>query len=165
MTPAQAAHASDTSRWTIMRAIKAQQLRATRDNRNQWRITPEDLAAWRIAHPAHSAHTVREDEIDHLAHLIAQPAQESAHPDKGLQEEVQTLRKELDEMRLAIAAATQRALAAEALHATTEARAVSAETDRDRWHEHAKELAARIPPPSTAPVPQASFWQRIFRRT
>lgn len=88
MTPAQAAQKAGTSRWTIMRAINAQQLRATRDNRNQWRITSEDLAAWQGAHPAHSVHTVQEVDAAH-------PAQASAHLNKALQDEVDSLRRDL----------------------------------------------------------------------
>lgn len=52
MSPAQAAQVAGVSRWTIMRAIKAQELLANRDNRNQWRISPEALDRWR-------AHIVR----------------------------------------------------------------------------------------------------------
>lgn len=82
MTPAQAAQRVGTSRWTIMRAINAQHLRANRDNRNQWRITSEDLAAWCGAQSAHSV----QDEG---------PAQGDAHPNKALQDEVEKLRQEL----------------------------------------------------------------------
>lgn len=95
MTPAQAAQKAGTSRWTIMRAINAQQLRATRDNRNQWRITFEDLAAWQGAHPAHSAHTVLEPEVAQSTQPAAHPAQDSAHPNKVLQDEVESLRRDL----------------------------------------------------------------------
>lgn len=42
-----------------MRAINSHKLKATRDNRNHWRISPDDLEAWcahsvRIAHPDES---------------------------------------------------------------------------------------------------------------
>mgnify|MGYP003380966825 FL=1 len=63
MSPAQAAQATGVSRWTIMRAIKAHELRAVRDNRNQWRITSDDLDRWR-------AHTVRTPEDLHTSHTI-----------------------------------------------------------------------------------------------
>jgi excisionase family DNA binding protein len=58
MSPAQAAHAANVSRWAIMRAINSHKLKATRDNRNHWKISPDDLDDWcahsvRIAHPAH----------------------------------------------------------------------------------------------------------------
>lgn len=61
MSPAQAAQAAGVSRWTIMRAIKSHDLHANRDNRNQWRITPEDLDKWRL-------HTVRAQEAPHTLH-------------------------------------------------------------------------------------------------
>lgn len=62
LSPAQAAQATGVSRWTIMRAIKDQLLLAKRDNRNHWRIDPEDLDRWRsstvrtveAAHPMHT---------------------------------------------------------------------------------------------------------------
>lgn len=62
MSPAQAAQAAGVSRWTIMRAIKSQELQAIRDNRNQWRITPDDLDRWcastvRTPTDLHTSHT------------------------------------------------------------------------------------------------------------
>jgi excisionase family DNA binding protein len=58
MSPAHAAQVANVSRWAIMRAIKSHKLEATRDNRNHWKISPDDLDVWcahsvRIAHPAH----------------------------------------------------------------------------------------------------------------
>lgn len=44
-----------------MRAIKSRDLRAIRDNRNQWRIDPLDLDAWRL-------HTVRNSADVHTLH-------------------------------------------------------------------------------------------------
>lgn len=44
-----------------MRAIKAHELQAMRDNRNHWRIAPGDLDSWR-------AHTVRTVEGLHTSH-------------------------------------------------------------------------------------------------
>lgn len=61
MSPAQAAQVAGVSRWTIMRAIKAQELQATRDNRNLWRITPDALDMWR-------ASTVRTPTDLHTSH-------------------------------------------------------------------------------------------------
>jgi hypothetical protein len=87
MSPAQAAQAANVSRWTILRAIKSQQLQARRDNRNNWQISPEDLAAW-------CAHTVQ-------AHPLAPPAPETAQAD------------ETPTLRAALAAETARADAAE----------------------------------------------------
>lgn len=85
MSPAQAAHVAGVSRWTIMRAIKSHELLAKRDNRNQWRITPEALEGWR----AHSVHT---PETSHTKHTL----------------------EAMIELREKLAAATARANAAEA---------------------------------------------------
>lgn len=62
MSPAQAAQVAGVSRWTIMRAIKAHELQATRDNRNHWRIAPGDLDSWRV-------HTVRTEVDLHTSHI------------------------------------------------------------------------------------------------
>lgn len=64
MSPAQAAQAAGVSRWTIMRAIKAHELQAVRDNRNQWKIATEDLDRWRL-------HSVRTSESVHTLHTPA----------------------------------------------------------------------------------------------
>lgn len=55
ISPTEAAQRIGVSRWSIMRAVKSHKLRAKRDNRNHWLITPDDLSAWR----AQYAHTVR----------------------------------------------------------------------------------------------------------
>lgn len=87
MSPAQAAQAANVSRWTILRAIKSQQLQARRDNRNNWQISAADLDAW----CAHSVHA------HHLAPLAPDPAQADETPT----------------LRAALAAETARADAAE----------------------------------------------------
>lgn len=55
ISPTEAAQRIGVSRWSIMRAIKSHKLRAKRDNRNHWLITPDDLSTWRTQY----AHTVR----------------------------------------------------------------------------------------------------------
>lgn len=45
-----------------MRAIKAQELQAMRDNRNHWKIASDDLDSWR-------AHTVRTETDLHTSHI------------------------------------------------------------------------------------------------
>jgi excisionase family DNA binding protein len=50
MSPAQAAQTLGVSRMTIIRAIKANELTAFRDNRNNWQIAPENLQAWANVH-------------------------------------------------------------------------------------------------------------------
>ena len=92
MSPAQAAQVAGISRWTIMRAIKAQELLATRDNRNQWRITSDALDKWR-------SHSVRTPTDPHTSHTP----------------EIMT------ELREKLAAESTRADVAEALLAATEA--------------------------------------------
>ena len=62
MSPAQAAQVAGVSRWAVMRAINSCKLKAQRDNRNNWRISKENLDAWcahterqqRTAHPSES---------------------------------------------------------------------------------------------------------------
>lgn len=58
ISPAKAAQSKNVSRRTIMRAIKALELRATRDNRNHWKIDPQDLDRWADAQcaPSGQAH-------------------------------------------------------------------------------------------------------------
>lgn len=65
MSPAQAAHTAGVSRWTIMRAIKSQELLAIRDNRNHWRITPEALNMWKNS-TVRTPETLHTSEIDKL---------------------------------------------------------------------------------------------------
>ena len=125
MSPAQAAAAASTSRWSIMRAINAGDLSANRDNRNAWRITPEALAAWLSRHSAHCAAAAAP--VDPAA-APAVPA----HPDD-------TSRAEVEALRIGLAVATTRAEAAEA--------------DRDAWRAHAERLASRAAEPVQAPQP------------
>ncbi|MFC6197764.1 helix-turn-helix domain-containing protein [Ponticaulis profundi] len=114
MSPAQAAQVSNVSRWTIMRAIKTQDLQASRDNRNQWRITPEALQNWR-------AHTVRTSNNLHTSHT---------------QEAVAELHEKL-------AAETARADVAEAILAHERKALAATESDRDSWRAMAEKLADR----------------------
>jgi excisionase family DNA binding protein len=46
MSPAHAAQSINVSRRTIMRAIQTLELKAIRDNRNHWKIDPQDLDKW-----------------------------------------------------------------------------------------------------------------------
>ena len=123
-----------------MRAINAERLRAKRDNHGNWCITPDDLAAWQNAQPAHSAPTVA-----HGAHLPLeeQTAPTVAHP-LALSDDAR--RAELETLRIGLAVATNRAEAAEA-------RAATAEADRDAWRTHAERLASRAAEPIQAPQP------------
>ena len=92
LSPAQAAQVVGMSRWTVVRAINTGVLRATRDNRNAWRIKPDDLEAWRSAQVAHSAHTEHEQ--------LSAPSEQPSAPllaqgDAGAQEEAAELRTEV----------------------------------------------------------------------
>lgn len=119
MSPAQAAQAANTSRWTIMRAIKSSDLQAFRDNKNQWRIRTHDLNAWLSAHPAHGAHIVQEVSDAHPMHT---PAQLDLIAQDTL--ELVRVKAELE--------------AEKTLRATIEA-------DRDHWRELAQKLAESRP--------------------
>lgn len=82
MSPAQAAQVAGVSRWTIMRAIKAQELQAMRDNRNHWQIAPEALDRWRAStvrtpDAAHTPHSYQ-DSPETLAKLAAETARADA---------------------------------------------------------------------------------------
>lgn len=62
MSPAQAAQRVGVSRWTVMRAINSKELKAFRDNKNQWKITPNALQEWRpsterTGEEVHTLHT------------------------------------------------------------------------------------------------------------
>ena len=114
MSPAQAAHVAGVSRWTIMRAINSQELLAIRDNRNQWRIAPDDLDRWR-------ASTVRTPADLHTLHTP---------------EATQELREKL-------AAETARADMAEAMLARERDAVSEVRADRDRWQSMAEKLADR----------------------
>lgn len=82
MSPAQAAQVAGVSRWTIMRAIKAQELQAMRDNRNHWQIAPDALDRWRTStvrtpDTLHTSHTYQ-DSPETLAMLAAETARADA---------------------------------------------------------------------------------------
>lgn len=60
MSPETAAKAHKVSRWTIMRAIKSGDLRAYRDNKNHWKITPDSFFAWVNGEGPSSVHSAQE---------------------------------------------------------------------------------------------------------
>jgi len=97
-----------------MRAIKSRELQASRDNRNQWRITADALEAWR-------AHTVRTPLHLHTSHT---------------QETVAEIREKL-------AVETARADVAEAILAHERKTLTMTENDRDNWRAMAEKLADR----------------------
>lgn len=86
MSPAQAAQLLKVSRRTIMRAIEGHELLAIRDNRNHWKISPEELDRWASAQCAPSEHVHPEvhtlptyqDSPETLAKLAAETARADA---------------------------------------------------------------------------------------
>jgi len=99
ISPAQAAQVAGVSRRTVVRAINTQALRANRDNRNQWRIKPEDLEAWISAQPAQEAPSGHAQADAHPAHQVAHPDQALRDEAVGLRVEVRVLREERDYLR------------------------------------------------------------------
>ena len=82
MSPAHAAQSKNVSRRTIMRAIESLNLKAARDNRNHWKISPNDLDEWASTQcaptkPAHSLHTPK-DSPETLAKLAGETARADA---------------------------------------------------------------------------------------
>lgn len=112
MSPAQAAQAAGVSRWAVLRAIKSQRLKAIRDNRNNWLISPDDLATWCGAHGAHIARNSAPEQVAAQGIDVA----------------------ELVELREDLARANARAQAAERARD-------QAESDRDHWRAMAEKLA------------------------
>ena len=55
LTPLAAAAYAACGRTTIMKAIKEHDLKAVRDNRNRWRIKPQDLEKWMEDRPVSDA--------------------------------------------------------------------------------------------------------------
>lgn len=70
MSPAQAAQVAGVSRWTIMRAIKAQELLAIRDNRNNWQITHDAISKWQ-ASTVRTPSDLHTSETERLKALLA----------------------------------------------------------------------------------------------
>jgi len=91
LSPAQAAQAASVSRWTIMRAIKRHEIKATRDNRNHWKIDPDELDRW-------SAHTVRTVKAAHPTHTPTDSAETLARV-ASLEAENGQLRERLSEIK------------------------------------------------------------------
>lgn len=95
-------------------------LKAVRDNRNVWRIAPDDVAAW-------------------CAATVAQPlrTQGDAQAETAdVRDRLAVLEAERDGLREKLADANLRA-------AVAAARAEAAEADRDHWRALADKLAAR----------------------
>lgn len=66
ISPREAARRSGISRSTIMRALSSRELRAIRDNRNAWQITPDDLNEWLAAHRGPARTMTTDHHMDQL---------------------------------------------------------------------------------------------------
>lgn len=114
LSASQAAQLAGVSRWAIHRAIKSRALNAIRDNRNEWRISPDDVAAWRGATVATQLRATEIAQTDVAGATAA----------------------EVSELRAKLAAA-------QLGEAVASARAAAAEAERDKWHGMAMALASR----------------------
>jgi excisionase family DNA binding protein len=113
LSPAQAARRANVGRTTVMRALSAGELRAVRDNRNTWRILPDDVDAWSGQRPVIDR-TMAEDT----------PGQPVVIP------------TDTPETLARLAVAETRLI--DALEAVAEAR-----RERDAWRQQAQDLARR----------------------
>lgn len=124
MSPTQVAQATNTSRRTVMRAIEAQELPAFRDNRNHWKITPQSVEEWAIAHTTPSEHAHQFTTLD------AQIAHPAPTPDEG----AGALETERQARRLA-----------EVEAAELRGKLTATEAERDRLHGIVQSLVASPP--------------------
>jgi exonuclease VII large subunit len=84
ITPTAAATAANVSRWRIMKAINSQELKAIRDNRNNWQIAQADFDEWHRRHSNNSVgrqETDSNDDNDKTARLQRHLAAETARAD------------------------------------------------------------------------------------
>ena len=155
LSPAQAAQLAKVSRRTIMRAIDNKELLAIRDNRNRWQITRQELEKWAGAQWALS------EQRSPDAHSDAHLAQPDAHLPGADRD---NLAEDLAAARLTIAQLEARLEERTALVSAAEARAQTAEADRDRWRALAEKLTDRPAlPPVDLPAPAPRRW-RFWRR-
>jgi excisionase family DNA binding protein len=96
LTPAQAAQRSGVSRWTIMRAIKATEIQALRDNHNHWKINEKSFENWC---DARGAHTVHAQDVAQDAHVSAQVDGTDKIRIAELEVETRMLKDQLDEVK------------------------------------------------------------------
>lgn len=98
MSPAHAAQSKNVSRRTIMRAIENHEIKAIRDNRNHWKIDPQDLDRWADAQSTPSGHAYPTlptlPTLDLEAKLAVAEAQRDA-----AKEQVSDLQKDRDKWR------------------------------------------------------------------
>lgn len=98
MSPAQAAQMKGVSRRTIMRAIEAYELKAFRDNRNHWKIDPQELDMWADAQWAPSGHVHPETPTMPSPDLTIPLACAEAERD-ALREQLEQIKEDRDHWR------------------------------------------------------------------
>ena len=143
LSPREAARIAKVGKSTIMRAVKANQLEARRDNRNQWRIERSALDRWTMERPDSDRDTPTG---------WAEPDRDSPMSRAGA--DWSTLADDLDTARLTIAQ----------MEARLEERAAlvrAAEADRDRWRALAEKLTDRPAAPFADPpaLPPRRAWR------
>lgn len=126
-----------------MRAIETQDLKAFRDNRNHWKITPQAIEEWALAHCAPSGQDLPN------AQAYAHSAQVPAQDETAL---------ELAAARATIAQLEARLEDRAALVRAAEDRAQAAELDRDRWRNMAERLVEPPVPPQPEPPSRRRWW-------
>jgi len=98
MSPAQAAQLKNVSRRTIMRAIEARELKAFRDNRNHWKIDPQELDKWADAQWAPTGHAHAETPILPTPDPATSLARVEAERD-ALREQLEQIKEDRDHWR------------------------------------------------------------------
>lgn len=113
-----------------MRAIESQELLATRDNRNHWKITAQAVEEWALAQCAPSEQVPSSAQVE----------KQSAHYSFASQSKLNELTAEREARRLA-----------EVEAAELKGKLVATEAERDRLHEIVKSLTA-------SQVKRKSWW-------
>lgn len=107
MSPAQAAQLKNVSRRTIMRAIESHELQAFRDNRNHWKIDPQELDKWADAHWAPTGHVHFETPTLPTPDLAVSLARVEAERD-ALREQLEQIKEDRDHWRGLVVQDSQR---------------------------------------------------------
>lgn len=141
-SPQEAAQRAGVGRSTIMRAIKSNQLRAFRSNRNQWRIDCDDLERWIADRLGHDRSvTIDTPEGDQMVSLVTpMDTPETLAKLAAAEAERDGLRERLDELKKAHAQ-TMAARDQGEEHLRTSLS--EARENRDEWKARANELERR----------------------
>ncbi len=98
ISSAHAAQLAKVSRRTVMRAIERQELQAFRDNRNRWKINPEDFTKWAGAQWAPSEHAHQEMPTLPTSELAVSLARAEAERD-ALREQIEQIKEDRNHWR------------------------------------------------------------------